>query len=101
MKNFEGNADSRLTTSRVSVLLACANKAAFIVFLTWFLFQHADPRGDGMEMAGVGFAFMLIFLPFTLPAFISHATEVGLCLPPDSPHRQQSRISVFGSKRSL
>jgi hypothetical protein len=70
MKNFEGNADSRLTTSRVSVLLACANEAAFIVFLTWFLFQHADPRGDGMEMAGVGFAFMLIFLPFTLPAFI-------------------------------
>jgi hypothetical protein len=52
MKNFEGNADSRLTTSRVSVLLACANEAAFIVFLTWFLFQHADPRGDGMEMAG-------------------------------------------------
>ena len=23
-----------------------------------------------MEMVGVGFAFMLIFLPFTLPAFI-------------------------------
>ena len=23
-----------------------------------------------MEMAGVGFAFMLIFLPFTLPAFV-------------------------------
>ena len=34
------------------------------------LFQHADPHGDGMEMVGVGFAFMLIFLPFTLPAFI-------------------------------
>ena len=91
MKNFEGNADSRLTTSRVSVLLACANEAAFIVFLTWFLFQHADPRGDGMEMAGVGFAFMLIFF----------AIHLGLCLPPDSPHWQQSRISVFGSKRSL
>src|SRR6185437_10406696 len=59
--------DKRL---RLSVLLACATEAAFIVFLTVFLFQHADPRGDGMEMAGVGFAFMLIFLPFTLPAFI-------------------------------
>lgn len=55
---------------RFSVLLACGMEAAFIVFLTVFLFQHADPRGDGMEMVGVGFAFMLIFLPFTLPAFI-------------------------------
>jgi hypothetical protein len=55
---------------RFSVLFACGIEAAFIVFLTVFLFQHADPRGDGMEMAGVGFAFMLIFLPFTLPAFI-------------------------------
>jgi hypothetical protein len=45
-------------------------EAAFIVFLTVFLFQHADPRGDGMEMVGVGFAFMLIFLPFTMPSFI-------------------------------
>ena len=59
--------DKRL---RISVLLACAMEAAFIVFLTVFLFQHADPGGDGMEMVGVGFAFMLIFLPFTLPAFI-------------------------------
>jgi len=55
---------------RLSVLLACGMEAAFIVFLTVFLFQHADPHGDGMEMVGVGFAFMLIFLPFTLPAFI-------------------------------
>ena len=59
--------DKRL---RLSVLFACAMEAAFIVFLTVFLFQHADPRGDGMEMVGVGFAFMLIFLPFTLPALI-------------------------------
>ena len=59
--------DKRL---RISVLLACAMEAAFIVFLTVFLFQHADPRGDGMEMVGVGFAFMLIFLPFTMPSFI-------------------------------
>jgi hypothetical protein len=55
---------------RFSVLFACGMESAFIVFLTVFLFQHADPRGDGMEMAGVGFAFTLIFLPFTLPAFI-------------------------------
>jgi hypothetical protein len=55
---------------RLSVLFACGLEAAFIVFLTVFLFQHSDPRGDGMEMAGVGFAFMLIFLPLTLPAFI-------------------------------
>jgi hypothetical protein len=59
--------DERL---RLSVLLVCGIEAAFIVFLTVFLFQHADPHGDGMEMVGVGFAFMLIFLPFTLPAFI-------------------------------
>jgi hypothetical protein len=55
---------------RLSVLFACGMEAAFIVFLTVFLFQHANPQGDGMEMAAVGFAFMLIFLPFTLPAFI-------------------------------
>ena len=59
--------DQRL---RLSVLFACGMEASFIVFLTVFLFQHADPRGDGMAMAFVGFAFMLIFLPFTLPAFI-------------------------------
>src|SRR5262245_27143578 len=55
---------------RLSVLLVCAMEATFIVFLAILLFQHADPHGDGMEMAGVGFAFMLIFLPLTLPAFI-------------------------------
>jgi hypothetical protein len=52
------------------VLFACALEAAFIVFLAVFLFEYADPRRDGVEMAGVGFAFMLIFLPLTLPAFI-------------------------------
>jgi hypothetical protein len=59
--------DERL---RLSVLFVCAIEAAFIVFLTVFLFQHADPRGDGMEMVGIDFAFVLIFLPPTLPAFI-------------------------------
>jgi hypothetical protein len=58
--------DKRL---RLSVLFACGMEAAFIVFLTVFLFRHADPHGDGMEMAFVGFAFILVFLPFTLPAF--------------------------------
>jgi hypothetical protein len=52
------------------VLFACGVEAAFIVFLAVFLFKHADPLGDGMEMVSVGFAFMLIFLPFTLPALI-------------------------------
>ena len=55
---------------RPSVLLACATGVAFIVFLTVFLFQHADPHEDGMEMVGVAFAVMLNFLPLTLPAFI-------------------------------
>ena len=55
---------------RKSVLFAVGAEIGFIVFLTGFLFWHADPRGDGMEMVGVGAAFMLIFLPFTLPALI-------------------------------
>lgn len=55
---------------RTSVLFAIGAEVGFIVFLTGFLFWHADPRGDGMEMVGVGAAFMLIFLPFTLPALI-------------------------------
>ena len=38
--------------------------------LTGFLFKHADRRGDGMKMVGAGAAFMLVFLPFTLPALI-------------------------------
>jgi hypothetical protein len=52
------------------VLFACGVEAAFIAFIAVFLFKHADPLGDGMEMVFVGFAFMLIFLPFTLPALI-------------------------------
>jgi hypothetical protein len=38
--------------------------------LTGFPFKHAEPRGDGMEMVGAGATFMLVFLPFTLPALI-------------------------------
>jgi len=55
---------------RASILLTVAAEFAFIVFLTIFLFRHADPMGDGMEMVGASMAFMLIFLPFSLPALI-------------------------------
>ena len=55
---------------RASVLFAAAAEIAFLVFLTVFLWKHADPKGDGMEMVGASAAFMFIFLPFTLPALI-------------------------------
>jgi hypothetical protein len=55
---------------RTGTLLVVAAHALFLIFLTVFLFNHADPKGDGMEMVGVGAAFMLIFLPFSLPAFL-------------------------------
>jgi len=35
---------------RASVLSAVAAESLFLVFLTVFLFNHADPKGDGMEM---------------------------------------------------
>jgi hypothetical protein len=52
------------------VLFATLVETAFIVFLAVFLLKHADPMGDGMDMVGVSFAFMFIFLPFTLSALI-------------------------------
>jgi hypothetical protein len=55
---------------RASVLLAVAVEITFLVFLTMFLWRHADPKGDGMEMVGVGAAIMFVFLPFTLPALV-------------------------------
>jgi hypothetical protein len=55
---------------RLSVLLTAATEIGFLVFLTVFLWKHANPKGDGMEMVGVGAAFMFIFLPFTLPALM-------------------------------
>ena len=55
---------------RASILLTVGAEFAFIVFLTVFLFRHADPMGDGMEMVGASAAFMLVFLPFSLPALI-------------------------------
>jgi hypothetical protein len=62
-----GPGDRRL---RASVLFAVAAQSLFLVFLTVFLFNHADLKGDGMEMVASGAAFMLIFMPFSLPAFI-------------------------------
>ncbi len=55
---------------RTSVLFAVAAESLFLVFLTVFLFNHADLKGDGMEMVASGAAFMLIFLPLSLPAFL-------------------------------
>ena len=55
---------------RTSILLAVAAQSLFLVFLTVFLFNHANPKGDGMEMVGVGAVFMIIFLPLSLPAFL-------------------------------
>ena len=55
---------------RGTIFLVVAIELGFIVFLTIFLWNHADPMGDGMEMVGVGAAIMLVFLPFSLPAFI-------------------------------
>ena len=59
--------DSRL---RASVLFAAAVHCLFLIFLTAFLFNHANPKGDGMEMVAVGAAFMFIFLPLSLPSFV-------------------------------
>ncbi len=44
---------------RASVFFAVAVQCLFLIFLTVFLFNHADPKGDGMEMVGVGAAFIL------------------------------------------
>jgi hypothetical protein len=52
---------------RASVLFAVAAESLFIVFLT--VFNHANPKGDGMEMVAVGAAMMFIFFPLSLPAY--------------------------------
>ncbi|MBK5198862.1 MAG: hypothetical protein JJE37_11370 [Methyloceanibacter sp.] len=62
-----GPGDRRL---RASVLFAVAAQSLFLVFLTVFLVNHANPKGDGMEMVASGAAFMFIFLPLSLPAFL-------------------------------
>jgi hypothetical protein len=60
----DGPGDRRL---RLAILLVVAVQSLFVVFFGVFLFNHANPAGDGMEMVGVGAAFMLIFLPLRLP----------------------------------
>lgn len=55
---------------RANVFFAVAVEIAFLVFLTVFIWNHADRMGDGMEMVGVSMAFIFIFLPFTLPALV-------------------------------
>lgn len=59
--------DKRL---QASVLFAVAVHSLFILFFTVFLFQQANPTGDGMELVGSSIAFMFIFLPFSLPAYL-------------------------------
>ena len=55
---------------RMIVLSMVYAEIAFLVFLGVFLWRQANPKGDGMEMVGLGAAFMLIYLPFTLPAWL-------------------------------
>ncbi len=55
---------------RTAVLFAVAAQSLFLVFLTVFLFNITNPKGDGMEMVAVGAGFTLIFLPLSLPAFV-------------------------------
>ncbi|MGD9500990.1 MAG: hypothetical protein AB7V40_00705 [Methyloceanibacter sp.] len=55
---------------RATVLFIVYAELAFLAFLGAFLWWHADPKGDGMEMVGLGAAFMWILLPFTLPAWL-------------------------------
>jgi hypothetical protein len=49
---------------RASVLFAVVVESLFILFLTVFFLKHPDPKGDGMERSA---AFMVTFLPFSLP----------------------------------
>jgi hypothetical protein len=63
----QGHGSRRL---RASIFFAVYAEIAFLVFLGVFLWRHANPKGGGMEMVGLSAAFMLIFLPLTLPAWI-------------------------------
>jgi hypothetical protein len=59
--------DKRL---QAAILFVVAIESLFLVFLTVFLINHANPKGDGMEMVAVGAAFTLIFVPVSLPAYL-------------------------------
>jgi hypothetical protein len=65
---------------RASVLFAVAAETAFLVFLTVFIMNHADPKGDGMEMVAMGAAIMFGFLPFTLAALVLAKEAAGRSL---------------------
>jgi hypothetical protein len=71
-------------TLRIVLLLVTAAQMMFIVFLTAFIIQHANPKGDGMEFVAVSAAIMFLELPFTIPAFIlavrGKALGVAACL---------------------
>ena len=92
---------------RASVLFAVAVEFAFIVFLTVFLSKHADPKGDGMEMVGASAAFVLIFLPFSLPAlllakngrFLMLAAILAGVSPPSSISPSGSKFSTSSVSR--
>ena len=66
--------DKRL---RTSVLFAVAVHSLFILFFTVFLFQHANPMGDGMEMVGSSIAFIVAAV-LTPPDPLS---QISLALP--------------------
>jgi hypothetical protein len=85
-----GPGDRRL---RASVLFAVAAQSLFLVFLTVFLFNHANPKCDGMEMVASGAAFMLIFMPFSLPAFI--LAKEGRHLVGRRPSRWSCHVCLF------
>ena len=56
---------------QAAILLVVAIESLFLVFLTVFLINHANPKGDGMEMVAVGAAFTLIFVRVaSLPAYL-------------------------------
>jgi hypothetical protein len=55
---------------QAAILLVVAIESLFLVFLTVFLINHANPKGDGMGMVAVGAAFTLIFVPVSLPAYL-------------------------------
>jgi hypothetical protein len=55
---------------QAAILFVVAIESLFLVFLTVFLFNHANPKGDGMEMVAAGAAFTLIFVPVSLPAYL-------------------------------
>ena len=78
---------------RTSVLFAVAVHGLFLVVFTVFLFKHADPMGDGMEMVGSSIAFMFIFLPFSLPAYL--LAKMGTLPHPRGPSRADRVLPLF------